>query len=559
MPRGGGGGFRGGGLGGGGFRGGGFRGGSRSFRVGSVRRSGRPFGRTGSRRTVSRSPRSRQGRNYHGRHHRRYWGGYYRPWYRSWWHWHWWWGYPYRPWYYAPVYWGGGLVLGIIALLVVLPILGMAFIPYPFSNSSSTGIVTYQDTETLRYNEYWYERESMEQGQTIDYNVQAQSEVTFLIWNKPFEELPQTQTLTGDYSESNMRVGANHDYQYIGYFLKPGSELTYQFNVTAGGAIEFFVADANMLNSWNNWETIFPIDSYTGAGSYSNNVIIDYAQDWYLVWYNPSDTDIYVDFEVEYSAVNNIDVSVANVFIENVVHPVAGTFTVPDEGVWYFFVYMDPFVNYAESVDITFEVRFNTDVTYSDHWENVRPILLIIGVIIVIVLIVAVIQRQTTKKTPQTQQTAPSTAGVATTTPPSEVGEIKRTTCHRCKAEYRPGEIYCTNCGAKLEGRDYGTSKVVTPANSKWCKSCGNTVKPDSRFCRNCGAAIEQKADSHTYFPDERKSFFCQLDNEQHPSTDSAYQCVQCSRMICADCYADIGKTGINACPYCKGALRKAQ
>ena len=71
MPRGGGGGFRGGGLGGGGFRGGGFRGGSRSFRVGSVRRSGRPFGRTGSRRTVSRSPRSRQGRSYHGRRHRR--------------------------------------------------------------------------------------------------------------------------------------------------------------------------------------------------------------------------------------------------------------------------------------------------------------------------------------------------------------------------------------------------------------------------------------------------------------------------------------------------------
>ncbi|MHA1941390.1 MAG: zinc ribbon domain-containing protein [Candidatus Hodarchaeales archaeon] len=556
MPRGGGGGFRGGGFGGGGFRGGGFRGGSRSFRVGNVRRSGRPFGRTGSRRTVSRSPRSHRRRNYHGRRHRRYWGGYYRPWYRRWWHWGWWWGYPYRPWYYAPVYWGGGLTLGIIALLVILPLFSLAFIPYPFSNSSSTGIVTYQDTQTLGYNEYWYEREPMDQGQTIDYSVQATSEVTFLIWNMPFEMLPETRTLTGSYSETNMKIASNHDYQFIGYFLKPGSQLTYQFNVTSGGSIDFFVADANMLNRWNNWETIVPVDSYNGPGSYDNSISIDYAQDWYLVWYNPTETDIFVDFTVDYIAENNIDVSAANVFIEDVVDPTSGSFTVPDDGVWYFFVYMDPFVNYAESVDITFEVMYDTEVTYNDHWGNVTPVLLVIGFIIVVVLIIAVVQRRSTKKTPPMQTT---TGAPTPTIPPSTEVETKATTCHRCKAVYRPGETYCTNCGAKLQGRDYGTSKVITPANSKWCKSCGNTVKPDSRFCRDCGAAIEQKNDTKTYFPDERKAFFCQLDNEQHPSTDSAYRCIQCSRMICANCFDDIGKTGINACPYCKGTLRKAQ
>ena len=199
----------------------------------------------------------------------------------------------------------------------------------------------------------------------------------------------------------------------------------------------------------------------------------------------------------------------------------------------------------------TFEVKYDTDVTYNDHWADARPILLIIGLIIVIILIVALIQRRSSKKSAVATTT---TAGTITTEPSKPEGK-----CHRCEFSHKPGDTYCTNCGAKLEGRDYGASKVVTPANSKWCKSCGNTLKPDSRFCRNCGATVKQEVDKHKYFPDERKSFFCQLDNEQHPSTDSAHQCEQCSRMICDNCYDDIGKTGVQVCPYCKGTLRKTQ
>jgi hypothetical protein len=213
---------------------------------------------------------------------------------------------------------------------------------------------------------------------------------------------------------------------------------------------------------------------------------------------------------------------------------------------------MDPFVNYHESVDITFEVKYDTQVTYEDHWKDAQPILIVIGIIIVIILIIAVIQRSSSKKA---AVQAATTAG-KTVTEPSKAVEKK---CHRCEFTYKPGDTYCNNCGAKLEGRDYGTSKITTPADSKWCKSCGNTIKPDSSYCRTCGAAIEKTTDTHKYFPDERKSFFCQLDNEQHPSTDSAYMCDKCSRMICGNCYDDIGKTGVQVCPYCKGELRKTQ
>jgi hypothetical protein len=394
----------------------------------------------------------------------------------------------------------------------------------------------------------------MKQGQTIDYRVEAQSPVHFLIWNQPFEQLSRSLDFVGNYSETSMRVQANHDYQYIGYFLQEGSQITYEFNVTSG-SIQFFIADANNLNRWNNWETIQEIHPYSGSDSYNNVFNVPYPQDWYLVWYNPSSSDATVDFSLDYVAVDNIDIRDASLYIESVVDPVSGDFTVPDDGTWYFFIYMDPFVNYEESVDITFEVMFNTEVTYKDHWGNATPCLLFIAFIIVVILVIAVIQRRSSKKEASTAAAASQT----TTTTPGKPSPAKEMKCHRCNSSYKTGDVYCTTCGAKLQGRDYGESKVSTPADSKWCRSCGNTLKSDSNFCQNCGAKVEKKAKKIEFSPDERKSFFCQLDNEKHPSTDSAYQCVQCSRMVCADCYGDIGKTGVTACPYCKGKLAKVQ
>ncbi|UCG90619.1 MAG: zinc ribbon domain-containing protein [Candidatus Heimdallarchaeota archaeon] len=550
VPRGGGG-FRGGGFGGGGFRGGGFRGGGRSFRVGSVRSSGRPFGRTGSRRTVSRAPR---GRSYHRPHHRRYWGGYWRPWWRRPWHWYWWWGRPWRPWYYAPVYWGGGVILAIVALLIILPLIGVAFW-FPFTNASSSGTVTYSDTQTLFYNEYWYEKEYLSQGQTIDYRVASQSEVTFLIWNQPFENF-ETKTLLGNYSEKGMIVQGNHDYQYIGYFLKRGSRLDYQFNVTAGGPIEFFVTDANDLNRWNNWETITPKDSNNGSPEYSGGIDIIDAQDYYLVWYNSGSSPVTIDYTVAYSAVGAFDFSDAPVIESDVVDPVSGSLSVPSSGDWYFFVYFDPFVNPAESVDITFDVSYHTEVTHEQRWIDFTPILLIIGLIVVILLVIAIIQRKTAKETPPTTTaaTAPTIPATAETV---SVPSAKK--CHRCNSESKPGDVFCVNCGAKLTGRDYGVSTITTPASAKNCQSCGQHIIPGSRFCKHCGAKIEQEVKPHKYFPDERESFFCQLDNEKHPSTDSAYECGQCARKVCSDCYDNITQTGVTRCPYCKGELYKIQ
>lgn len=55
------------------------------------------------------------------------------------------------------------------------------------------------------------------------------------------------------------------------------------------------------------------------------------------------------------------------------------------------------------------------------------------------------------------------------------------------------------------------------------------------------------------------KAFYCELDKDQHPATDSAYQCVSCSRLTCTDCYEASSTVGVPLCPYCQGKLVRVQ
>lgn len=56
-----------------------------------------------------------------------------------------------------------------------------------------------------------------------------------------------------------------------------------------------------------------------------------------------------------------------------------------------------------------------------------------------------------------------------------------------------------------------------------------------------------------------RISFFCQIDSENHPSTDNAYQCSSCNRFVCASCFEDSVQVGIISCPFCNGELLRFQ
>ncbi|NHJ25327.1 MAG: zinc-ribbon domain-containing protein [Candidatus Lokiarchaeota archaeon] len=493
--RGGGGGFRGGGMGGG-FRGGGFRGSPASFRMGGARPGGMPFGRTGATRIVSRSPSGpyrhsyyRPHRSYYGRYgyygwrYRPYWWGY-RPWYWRWWYSPWWSGYYYRPWYYSPAYIGGGVIFAILLGLILLPLFGIA-LWFPFSNADTNGNVNYRSTETLYFNEYWYEKEYIQTGNEITFSVQSSlSPIGFAIWDEPFENLPLTTVSEGPFSE--ILILAENQYEYFSVFLKPGSSITYNFNASL--FVDFFIANGNQLYQWNEgYTTSFYEFETTNSSSGTFNVLSE-AQDYYLVWYNENITTANVDISYSFSAVNVIDLSVADYSVLNTYAVSEDTFAVPQSGEWYFFIYFDPLYSPYETTSITFDVTYDSGLTSTDRWIDIQPILITILVIIVFILIAAVIARRGQKKIKEKHPDAYAPKDQITTQPSTE----QPSKCINCGTTLRPDANFCPNCGTKKEGRKIGESPVTTPPQSKICSYCGSELTQSDKFCKWCGTKIEQ-------------------------------------------------------------------
>ncbi|MHA1728023.1 MAG: zinc-ribbon domain-containing protein [Promethearchaeota archaeon] len=490
MPRGGGGGFRGGGFSGGGFRGGGFRGGSSSFRSYSGRSSGRPFGRTGARRTVNSSSRGPYRHNYY-RPHRSYWGyRHYWPWYRRWWYSPWFWGYHYRPWYYSPVYVGGGIIFAILMALIVLPIFGIA-IAFPFSSADISGNINYRSTETLYFNEYWYEYEYIEEGNQISYAIQSSpAVVSFAIWDSSFESLPKTtEEGTVNYSFTLTR----NNYEYRSFFMRPGSEIDWEYN--ADNPIEFFIVDSTNFNRWNMEQYTNYIDNKHDEDSTNGigTVTINIAKDYYLIWYNEDNTLVNINYTIDYSAAQVIDLDAAD-FTKKEIDSLSGTFDVPNSGNWYFFVYFDPMDSPQESTDITFDVTYTTGVSSDNRWVNLRPILIGIGVVVIIIIIAAVFARSSQKKMKAKTKTKTKAESKAVskdkTTDSTPKIPSKTSTCIRCGSKISERAKFCPVCGGKVEGRNIG--KPITVPKAKICTYCGNKLSKNAKFCAGCGAKVEK-------------------------------------------------------------------
>ncbi|MBD3350843.1 MAG: zinc-ribbon domain-containing protein [Candidatus Lokiarchaeota archaeon] len=492
MPRGGGG--FGGGFGGGSFRGGGMRGFSGGFRSGSFG-SSRPFGRTGAQRIVSSGRSGPYRHSPYGSYYRR--RRYYRPWYRTWWYSPFW-GRYYRPWYYSPIYVGGGIIAIIMIFLIVLPLMGIAF-AFPFSNANANGDVIYRSTETLYFNEYWYEYEYIEGGNEITFSVQSSpSYISFAIWDRSFSNLPYTDRVG---SESDVVDISAQYYEYVQVFLKAGS--TIEYNYTANAAIDFFIADGYNLNQWALERDSYFYHQRLDVPTAEDIFYVSKTQDYYLVWFNDGpESTVNVEFEVNYTANNVIDISAASYSDEKTTFISEDTFTVPDSGTWYFFIYFDPMNAPEESTTITFDVTYSTGVSGRERWINARPVLIGIIVFIVILITVGFIARkiQKEKKSKEAKKTELSGSQSSTSrvskipkhsyTKASPTQKARVSNCVVCGNPLSPNAEFCPYCGRKRQGRKLGADQKTKVVKAKFCNLCGSPVNPNDKFCRTCGAEI---------------------------------------------------------------------
>jgi flagellar basal body-associated protein FliL len=394
------------------------------------------------------------------------------------------------------MYVGGGITIAIVLGLILLPLAGIA-LWFPFSNANTEGTVNYRSTETLYFNEYWYEYENIKEGNDITYSIQSLSSlISFAIWDQPFEDLPTT---TKNGNDTDQLVLTNDWYEYIQYYLKPGSSITYNFN--ASSQIDFFIASGQDLYDWNlGGSPSFFVDSPNVIqGSDVYNVLS--AMDYYLVWYNDGLPTVTVNFTIDYTASNVVDLSAADFYVEGVDTVSQDIFEVPNDGNWYFFVYFDPMLSPEESTTITFDVTYDTGITSVDRWVDIQPILIIIIVVVGVIIVAALLARRGQKKlkSKTSSKVAPAKAAPAKAAPakaaPAKAAKKKpkksTSTCIRCKSSIRSDANFCPNCGGKVEGRITRIPTKVTPAKAKSCSFCGSKLVVDDKFCKWCGTKIE--------------------------------------------------------------------
>ena len=376
------------------------------------------------------------------------------------------------------MYIGGGIFFAIILGLILLPLFGIG-LWFPFTSADASGTVNYRSTETLNYNEYWYEYEYVDVNSDITFSVQSSpSHITFAIFNQPFEELG---TIDEDgYYPDSISLQYNQ-YEYYWLFLRPDSSIYYNF--TANNPVDFFIADAYQLYDWNQEGNPSFYEEVLNSTGAEGSLSIYQSNDYYLVWYNDVGGTINVDFTVNYTAANVIDFSNAYA-VNEAVYTASGTFSVPNPGNWYFFVYFDPFNSPEESTTITFDVTYDTGITYTERWLDIQWILIFILVVIVIIIIIAFAARKGQKKMSlkaKKEQKAEPTKAV------KEEVKIETKKCPRCSFDIKPDANFCPKCGGKIEGRSIGSSEITTPAEAKTCSFCGSKLSETSNFCPWCG------------------------------------------------------------------------
>ena len=372
--------------------------------------------------------------------------------------------------------------------MILLPIVGLA-LAFPFSNSDVNGFVNYRSTETLYFNEFWYEYEKIEVGNEITFSVQSSpSDITFAIWDLPFESLT---TKTNEENLVNSTSLSNDEYWYEQLFLRPGSSIEYEFN--ASSPIDFFISDGSDLSSWDQGGNPSFYVNKENINQDRGILSIFSAQDYYIVWHNNDDaSSVNIDYSINYIAIDVIDFSNTFKSQEGVDEIQQDTFSVPHSGKWYFFIYFNPMNSPDESTTITFDVSYDTGITANDRWFNIQWILIIVLIVIIVILLAGFMARKSQKELKLKAPTIPSTG-----TSPYKKSSIKTpeklSKCVRCNATLKPNVKFCSKCGGKVEGRIIATPSLTTPAKSKTCSLCGSKLTEKEHFCKWCGTKVEDQ------------------------------------------------------------------
>lgn len=449
-----------------------------------------------------------------------YGGGGYR-WWAPWSGWGWWNRWWYGPYYgyYAPYGYGGyggygygyGRSYGWIACCVVVVFL-IAFIGIYMAIGNGWWYYG-QPGNTLNYNSQYTQSQYALAGSnvTFSFSTKPTTPLTVALSDVPLSQLPIT-TVSGSFSDS-FSITANN-YVYEEPFLNAGS--TFNITFTCSSAVDFFIADANNFNNWNQYQyytTYYEANLTTANGLVAPSLAggVPLSQDYYLVWYNEVNANsVSVSLTINYNMTDSYNFTSTHVFYsqENVVSLSQITKTIPTTGTWYLIIYFeDPWYSDQGSTGLSSSVSWSGSPAAAPTvfpWVYVIPIVLALIFIIVCVAVLGSRKKARQKMAKQMALTpgpiaasgspqAPTPGQIAApAVAPSPPIAANPATCVSCGAALVPGAIFCNVCGKKQEGRQVGRSGVTTPARSTICSLCGADIEPSAKFCPYCGTKVEQ-------------------------------------------------------------------
>lgn len=324
-----------------------------------------------------------------------------------------------------------GLLLIILMVLIVIPPLGIASIPYPIN---TTKTIDFSSGQTVNFNDHYSESAFLSKGNTISYKLYGNHPFSFAISAQPFINFPLTNNRhTGSFnSYFNVKSGES---KFIQIYLNKGDKLSYNFTsgLSTPKSTDFIISTTTNLEK--------PKLVFFHFTTTANGTFVSPQSQYYWVGFAFDDGTItsrnIIKTTFDYN-VSSVDLTKADLSYINTTNIQQNTFTVPSSGTYSFYVYLDPAVNSSAFTDVSMTIFYHQQLSGNDNWIHISTYLEVLALAMAAMIAITYYQHEYSKRFEKAKKIYYSDYS------------LKRA-CYSCRELVLERDINCPHCGSHLK------------------------------------------------------------------------------------------------------------
>lgn len=328
------------------------------------------------------------------------------------------WGYPNKRWFTSPILLGSGIIIIIVLSLLILPVLNLMPLSYPFSDQNTK----FEKDQPLTLSQYLFDSAYLNSESSISYTVSSSTPVSFAIWNKPF---------TGIINSSKRNFGTYSDSFYVSawnsrsmsFFLLKGDTLSY--TISCSQFLQLSILGI-AYGHYSNTSFLFETTGIFSAPKTDNWVF------QLSTLGSPLNISINIQYNISFP-----DFSQANVNIVNSQKIGANTYHVPKNGTYYFYIYS---TDLEQRSEVSYNVIFHNKLSPNETWKQLAPSLLILECLLGMIVVIAFYKRKKALEYEYNYNEEDLSVQLSN----AKGDQIK---CFNCGVIVNPLDNYCQNCG----------------------------------------------------------------------------------------------------------------